>query len=109
MLRSAGQSVEAGELDDACGQLVDALDRTDGQFPPPDFVAGFGASELYDMILTLRWELMCGVVSLEPGAAAIVEGPGGTSRGAGRHGRRHRTLPFPATAQTDSANARRHA
>lgn len=40
MLEAADDLIAAGEFELACGQLQDALDRTDGLRPPPDFVDG---------------------------------------------------------------------
>ena len=43
----------------ACVQLRDALERTDGEAKPPEFVEGGGAAELAGMIADLRSELIC--------------------------------------------------
>ncbi|MGH6905091.1 MAG: choice-of-anchor Q domain-containing protein, partial [Geminicoccaceae bacterium] len=50
MLLAAGDLLEQGEVDAACGQLQDVADRTDGTFPPPDFAQGDAASDLLDAI-----------------------------------------------------------
>jgi hypothetical protein len=59
MLESAAALVEAEVLVEACIQLQDALDRTDGRVPPPDFVEGPAASELAEEIAGLRERLGC--------------------------------------------------
>ena len=45
--------------DDACGQLRAALKRTDGVFPPPDFVEGDAAEMLALLIEITRASLSC--------------------------------------------------
>jgi hypothetical protein len=59
MLLAAGDLLDQGEVDDACTQLQDAADRTDGEFPPPDFVQGEAADELLDAITEVQDELGC--------------------------------------------------
>lgn len=59
MLESAAALVEAEVLVEACIQLQDALDRTDGRARPPDFVEGPAASELSEEITGLRERLAC--------------------------------------------------
>jgi len=59
MLLTAGELLEQGDVDGACRQLQDAADRTDGAFPPPDFVQGEAAPELLDAITEVQDELGC--------------------------------------------------
>jgi len=59
MLLAAGDLLEQGDVDAACSQLQDAADRTDGAFPPPDFVQGEAAPDLLDAITELQDELGC--------------------------------------------------
>ena len=60
MLKAAGDLIQQGDLTDACPQLQDALDRTDGNPRPPDFVTGPAAAELAQKIQALRSTLGCG-------------------------------------------------
>lgn len=59
MLDSARNSIDAGNLDEACDQLRVAYRKTDGQPRPPDFVQGDAAAGLAAMILDLRTLLEC--------------------------------------------------
>ena len=59
MLETAGDLIDLGDIEGACEQLKAASRKCDGDSPPPDFVAGSAASELYDMILELIAELGC--------------------------------------------------
>ena len=59
MLLASSDLIADGQIAEACQQLQDALDRTDGVFPPPDFVAGDAASDLTAMINNLRDSLGC--------------------------------------------------
>lgn len=59
MIEASGDLIEAGYIAEACDQLQDAYNRTDGYFPPPDFAAGPAAVELADMILQLMTYLGC--------------------------------------------------
>ena len=59
MLRAAGDLIRQGRIADACQQLADAANRTDGAPQPPDFVAGTAAAELLQRIQTLRSTLGC--------------------------------------------------
>jgi hypothetical protein len=59
MIEAAGDLIDSELLVDACQQLVDAYNRTDGQAPPPDFVAGSAAGDLAQMIEDLRIDLEC--------------------------------------------------
>jgi hypothetical protein len=59
MLQEARNLIDEGLVDDACGQLKAALRRTDGMFPPPDFVEGEAAPEIYDRILEIQESLGC--------------------------------------------------
>jgi beta propeller repeat protein len=60
MLTAAGNLIQQGRISDACQQLLDALNRTDGNSLPPDFVAGSAAADLAQRIRTLRATLGCG-------------------------------------------------
>ena len=59
MLLAAGDLLEQGDVDAACAQRQDAADRTDGAFPPPDFVQGPAAADLLDAITEVQDELDC--------------------------------------------------
>lgn len=59
MLEAAGDLIQQGRIADACRQLLDALDRTDGNPRPPDFVTGPAGLELADRIRALRTALGC--------------------------------------------------
>jgi len=59
MIESAGEDIGLGDIAGACGTLEDALDRTDGLSPPPDFATGLAATELALQITTLRESLAC--------------------------------------------------
>ena len=61
MLEAAGDLINSGYAVKACNQLLDALLRTDGVFPPPDFVSGTATSELVAQIRSLRAALGCEV------------------------------------------------
>ena len=59
MLLAARTLLEAGNVAAACGQLLDAANRTDGLSPPPDFVQGAAAPQLFGAITTVRGDLGC--------------------------------------------------
>jgi hypothetical protein len=59
MLDAVGDLIASGLDADACDQAHDVLKRTDGVFPPPDFVAGDAAEELAMQISDLRDTLGC--------------------------------------------------
>lgn len=59
MLKSSSDLISAGAYDLACSQLQDALDRTDGLFPPPDFVSGANKEELATSIIEVMNALGC--------------------------------------------------
>lgn len=59
MIEAAGNLIDAELIADACWQLQDAYNRTDGNSPPPDFVAGPAAAELASKIEVLRTTLGC--------------------------------------------------
>jgi hypothetical protein len=59
MLEAAGDLIDAGRTAEACQQLQDAYQRTDGLPRPPEFVAGPAASTLAQMILDLMAVLGC--------------------------------------------------
>ena len=58
-IEAAGDLSDAGLIDEACGQLASTLKRTDGVFPPPDFVSGEAAAELALLIEIMRASLSC--------------------------------------------------
>lgn len=59
MIKAAGDLIEDGLIDEACQQLLNAFNRTDGSPRPPDFVEGSTASELATLIQDLRTDLGC--------------------------------------------------
>jgi hypothetical protein len=59
MIEAAGDLIDDGYTETACWQLLDAYERCDGLFPPPDFVNGPAAATLRQMILDLMGELGC--------------------------------------------------
>jgi hypothetical protein len=59
MIEAAGDLIEMGEIEAACDQLLDALNRVDGAFPPPDFAAGPAVSMVAGEIVQLRDNLGC--------------------------------------------------
>jgi len=59
MIRAAGDLIHDGFIADACTQLKDAYNRTDGVPKPPDFVTGQSASDLAKRIQDLRTTLGC--------------------------------------------------
>jgi len=59
MLKAAGDQIEQGKTAEACQQLLDALNRTDGNPRPPDFVTGSAAPDLVRLIQALRTTLGC--------------------------------------------------
>jgi beta propeller repeat protein len=59
MLVAAGGMIAEAEVGDACAQLQDTLERTDGEPQPPDFVAGDDASELHARLGALLASLSC--------------------------------------------------
>jgi len=59
MIEAAGSMVASGQYAEACDQLRDALNRTDGNPKPPDFVTGPDAAKLAEMIRTLRTDMGC--------------------------------------------------
>ena len=59
MIEAAGDLIEAGEIEEACGQLEAAHKKCDGSLKPPDFVAGDAASTLAGMIKDLMDSLGC--------------------------------------------------
>ncbi|MBW2121929.1 MAG: hypothetical protein JRH07_08795, partial [Deltaproteobacteria bacterium] len=60
MIESAGDLIEEGDIEEACGQLRDAYRKTDGEPRPPDFVTGEAAGELAEMLQDLMEDLGCG-------------------------------------------------
>lgn len=59
MIEAAGDLIQQGRIEDACRQLADAANRTDGAERPPDFVEGPAAAELRVRIELLRSTLGC--------------------------------------------------
>jgi len=59
MIEAAGDLIEAGEIEEACGQLMAAYRKCDGESPPPDFVEGAAREELAEMIDALMTSLGC--------------------------------------------------
>jgi len=59
MIEAAGDLIEAGDIDGACGQLMAVYKKCDGLPRPPDFVAGEAQEELAQMILDLMASLGC--------------------------------------------------
>jgi hypothetical protein len=59
MVDAVGDLIEAGFIEDACGQLKSALRRVDGDSRPPDFVVGDDAALIADQINFLRESLEC--------------------------------------------------
>jgi hypothetical protein len=59
MIQAAGDLIQQGKLADACLQLKDAIDRTDGNPTPPDFVAGTAAVQLMQKLQAVRVTLGC--------------------------------------------------
>jgi hypothetical protein len=59
MLEMAGDFINIGDIEGACGQLHAASKKCDGESPPPDFVTGEAVSDLYNMIVELIAALGC--------------------------------------------------
>ncbi len=59
MIEATGDLIEAGFIEDACGQLKSALRRVDGAPRPPDFVAGVDAALIKAEIEFLQTSLGC--------------------------------------------------
>jgi hypothetical protein len=59
ILEMAGDLIAINDIEGACGQLKAASKKCDDEFPPPDFVQGDAAEDLYNMILELMTELGC--------------------------------------------------
>jgi hypothetical protein len=59
MVEMAGDLFAVGEIEDACEQLMVAIRKCDGESPPPDFVTGDAAEELYNMIIELMEAIGC--------------------------------------------------
>lgn len=58
-LVAAGDLIEAGEMYQACTELLSAYERCDGLPRPPEFAEGPAASELAGMIAQLMADLGC--------------------------------------------------
>jgi hypothetical protein len=73
MIEASGDLIDDELFEEACDQLLDAFNRTDGEFPPPDFVEeGVGADTLAAAILELRDNLGCDDET-DPASSAEVE------------------------------------
>jgi hypothetical protein len=59
LITSVGDLLLEGKTEEACTKLKDALERTDGNPQPPDFVTGPAASELAQRLTSLRSSLGC--------------------------------------------------
>jgi hypothetical protein len=59
MIEAAGDLIEDGLYDEACGQLAAAAKKCDGQPNPPDFVTGEAAPAMCFLIELLRETLGC--------------------------------------------------
>ncbi|MDL2122046.1 MAG: hypothetical protein LWX51_02960, partial [Deltaproteobacteria bacterium] len=62
MIVRAGDLIEDDDIAEACEQLLDALEKTDGLWPPaspPDFVTGDAAEDLAEKIQNLMTLLGC--------------------------------------------------
>ncbi len=59
MLECAEHLIDIGDFEGACLKLHDAYQKTDGLWPPPDFVTGPAAEELATMIMDLMASLGC--------------------------------------------------
>jgi hypothetical protein len=58
MIEAAGDLIATGDTEGASAQLQDALNRTDSEHPPPDFVAGPAAAELEVLLQGLISDLL---------------------------------------------------
>ena len=59
MLEMAGDLIAINDIEGACGQLKAASRKCDGESPPPEFVSGPAASDLYIMITDMMTQLGC--------------------------------------------------
>lgn len=59
MIKAAGDLIQQGKTADACQQLKDAINRTDGNPTPPDFVTGAAAAQLMQKLQAVRTALGC--------------------------------------------------
>ena len=59
MIEAAGDLIEAGHIEGACGQLMAVYRKCDGESPPPDFVEGAAREELAQRIQDLMTSLGC--------------------------------------------------
>lgn len=59
MIEAAGDLIQQNRIGEACTQLLDALNRTDGNPKPPDFVTGSAAPPLMQMLQSIRTSLGC--------------------------------------------------
>lgn len=59
MIENSYNLIANGNITGACQQLLDAMNRCDGEIPPPDFVGGESAYDLWMLIDDLRVTLGC--------------------------------------------------
>ena len=59
MLDSADDLVQIGYYEQACSQLTSAYNRSDSDFPPPDFVYGQALGDIKDSIELVFDALNC--------------------------------------------------
>ena len=59
MIKAAGDLIQQGKIGEACQQLKDAINRTDGNPTPPDFVTGSAAPQLMQKLQSVRTTLGC--------------------------------------------------
>ena len=59
MIVSAGSLIEKGDYPNACEQLMDAYNRTDGKPKPPEFADGTAARQLAIKIMDLMNDMEC--------------------------------------------------
>jgi hypothetical protein len=59
MLEDISNLIAGGDIPGACQKLSGAMKKCDGITPPPDFVGGDAADELFDRMNDLWLELGC--------------------------------------------------
>lgn len=59
MIAAAGELITDGNVVEACGQLLDVLNRIDGDPRPPDFATGAALEEVWTGVVELRSTLGC--------------------------------------------------
>ncbi len=58
-IEAAQELLDAGRTGGVCAQLSTVFERTEGGFPPPDFVEGEAAPEVAARVQTLLSDLGC--------------------------------------------------